>query len=451
MNQQETRAACAIGLLYLVRMLGLFMVIPVMPLFGGDITGATPLLLGVAVGIYGFSQAALQIPLGLASDRFGRRKVVSVGLLVFVFGSLIAALGSNIYLLILGRFLQGCGAVASVLLALLSDLTRVEQRAKAMAIVGIGIGASFGLALVLGPLIAGQAGLPGIFFLSAMLGLVALVLLQTLVPEPALPKRNLDASMEARRLGEVIGDPSLWRINMSIFLLHFQLIAAFSMFPLLMRGTGVIADADHGLYYLALLSLSFVMVTPLIWLGDRLTDVRPLLGITVAIVGGSMVPLFGDTGFWSVAVTMLLFFMGFTLLEVLLPASLSKVAGPGYRGSAMGVYTTCQFFGIFAGGVVGGFLLEYAEMMAIAVINLLLCLGWVLLLLGLPPLGKVGSRTVRLESPGDMAAHERLKALLSLHGVLDAVVIESEEVAYLKVDETTFNDKDLCSLTWVTA
>ncbi len=424
-------------------MLGLFMVIPVLPLVANDIPGATPLLIGMAVGIYGFSQALLQIPLGLASDRFGRRRIIAAGLVVFVLGSLVAALGDTVLSLILGRFLQGCGAVASVLLALVSDLTRVDQRGKAMGIVGASIGGSFGLALILGPFIAAYWDLQGIFVTSAVLGVVGLVILMTLVPEPEVTSHNLNTLIEPSRMKETFTDLGLWRMNLSVFLLHFQLIAAFAVYPLLMRQTGEISDADHAVYYLALLAGSFVLMTPFMWMSDRLSDGRVLIGAMVSLMAVSMGVLVAGNSYWFVMVAMLLFFMGFNLLEVLLPASVSKLTRAGNRGTAMGLYTTCQFLGIFSGGVVSGLALELGDIDVLLLVNLCLLVGWLLLVFGMRGLGNIGSRTVALQNVGEAPAQDRANALLSVHGVLDVVVIDSEGVAYLKVDEDRFDDKDL--------
>ena len=195
MNNQEFRAAIAIAVLFLVRMLGLFTILPVLPLVADELVSSTPFLIGVALGVYGLSQAVLQIPLGLASDRFSRKAVITFGLLIFIFGSLVAAMSESIYGVILGRFLQGCGAIASTLFALVSDVTRIEQRSKAMAVIGVGISMSFGISLVLGPIIAESFGVNGVFAFSVLIGLVGLIILWTVVPTPISVKTNLDTKM----------------------------------------------------------------------------------------------------------------------------------------------------------------------------------------------------------------------------------------------------------------
>jgi MFS family permease len=441
MNRQELSAASSIGLLYLIRMLGLFMVLPVLPVVAPSINGATPLLIGLAIGVYGLSQAMLQIPFGLLSDVFGRKTIIAGGLTLFIVGSFVAGLSESIVGVILGRFLQGCGAIASTLLALMSDLTRVDQRGKSMAIVGIAIGSSFGLALVLGPWIGASWGLSGVFNLSGLLGLVGLVVLFALIPSPQVMSVNLDASFQKNRLLLVLKDLVLWRMNISVFFLHFLLVSGFSVFPMLLADTGQITSDDHSIYYLVLLTVSFILMLPFMRLFDRMPDGKPMMLIMVAFAGSA----FSILGLWQsylmVLAGMALFFMAFNLLEVVLPAQLSKIAAAGTRGTAMGVYTTCQFLGIFAGGVVSGLVLTLWDISAVMVVNVSLTLAWFGLLISFPSLGRIGSRTVALGNLAGRPANERIEGLLSVDGVVDAVIIESDQVAYLKVDEQKFDDR----------
>ena len=443
MNRQELSAAGAIGLLYLVRMLGLFMVLPVLPLFVEDINAATPLLIGIAIGIYGLSQALLQIPFGLLSDRFGRKPLIAAGLLLFIVGSLIAGLASDIYGIIIGRFLQGCGAIASTLLALMSDLTRVSQRSKSMAIIGIAIAGSFGLSLVLGPLVAAGFGVSGIFLLSGVLGVIAMALLFSMIPSPTLRSRNLDATVQQDLLGSVLSNGSLWRLNISVFSLHFLLVSAFSAYPLLLAATGELAPADYSYYYLGLLGASFVLMMPFMWLSDRLPDVRPVLLAMIALIGISFLVLNLGSTLGFVLSGIVLFFMGFNLLEVILPAQVSKLAAAGSRGTAMGTYTTCQFLGIFAGGFVSGWILSVADIVMLMYANAGLTLAWFALALTLPATTRLGNRTVQLDRLDQQTAQQCIDGLLSVDGVLDVALLETEKVAYLKVDEQIINNEQL--------
>ena len=447
MNQHELTTASSIGLLYLVRMLGLFMVLPVLPLVAPAIDGATPLLVGLAIGIYGLSQAALQIPFGLMSDRIGRKQIIALGLGLFITGSLVAGFADDIYMLILGRFMQGCGAIASTLLALMSDLTRVDQRSKAMAFIGIAIAGSFGLSLVLGPLVANALGLAGLFFLTAALGGLALAILLLCIPTPQIRGSNLDASVQRGMLGMVVRDLGLWRVNISVFTLHYLLVSLFTVLPVIFMNTRGIDTGDHSLYYLLLLLVSFIVMLPFMWLSDRMQDVRIILMVMVSPVLAAFCIMGSLASYWWVLAGVILFFMSFNLLEVFLPAQLSKMADAGTRGTAMGVYTTCQFLGIFAGGAVSGWILHMADISTLMCVDAGIVAIWLLICLTFPSLRAIGARTISLREMSHLDANEQAEELSSVTGVIDAVIIKEEQVAYLKVDETTFREESISE--WV--
>ncbi len=446
MDKQELRAAASIGLLYIIRMLGLFMVLPVLPLLGPELEAATPALIGVALGAYGLSQACLQIPLGLVSDRYGRKPVIVAGLAIFIVGSVVAGLSTSIYGVIAGRFLQGCGAVASTLLALMSDLTRIDQRAKSMAIIGLSIGSSFGISLVLGPLVSSRFGLPGVFYFGAIAGVLGIVVLLFLIPTPRIHTHNLDSTVTLSRIKDVIGNPSLLGADFSIFAVHYLLTSSFIAFPLLMRGTGVIEDSEHHVVYLGILVASFVLMGPLMWLSDRHEHTKNMLVFMVALLAASLVLLANVIGVYGVLVGMMLFFMAFNLLEVILPALVSKMSPAGARGTAMGIYSTAQFLGAFAGGTVGGLILSRWDISHLMYANALLCGGWLLVGLTMRKPGDMSSRTIRIPPGSYPGAIEMWEALSSVDGVLDVVVIEEENIAYLKIDNSRFDDEALARL-----
>jgi MFS family permease len=382
MNRQEIKATCSIALLYVVRMLGLFMVLPVLPLLADSIDGATPLLIGLALGAYGLSQAVLQIPMGIWSDRFGRKRVIAIGLSIFILGSVIAGLSDNIYGIIFGRFLQGCGAIASTLLALVGDVTRSNNRSKAMAIVGMSIGASFGIALVLGPWISVHFGLDGLFFTTAALGILGLLVLTTF-PSVEINTAESDRTLYLERLGDVLKDSGMMRATFGVFVLHYLLMSSFVVFPLLMIGTGEIKAESHHVYYFTLLLVTFVLMGPLMRLSDK--DgyaLRIALAMIGTFIAANLVLAF-DGSFYSVMIGMVLFFMAFNLLEVVLPAIVSRIAPAGFRGTAMGVYSSAQFAGAFVGGALGGFIAGGWEITYVLWVNALVCLIWIGVTMGL--------------------------------------------------------------------
>ena len=316
MNKTEIRAILSVSFLYVVRMLGLFMVLPVLPLLAEDLKGATPVLVGIALGVYGLFQGLLQIPLGWLSDRIGRKQVIVGGLGIFILGSMIAGFADNMVGVIIGRALQGCGAIASTLMALVADLTRIEHRSKAMAGIGMSIGISFALSLILGPLVSAGFGLAGVFLITAMLGSVGVVLLITLVPAPAIKSRGHPSGVQQEELLNVLKQGDLLRLDASIFLLHYLLMSGFLFFPTMLRDSAGIAEDQHYLVYLAILTATFILMGPLMWLSDKPRFSKPLVTAMLALFVGAFMVLYFETGMVTVIVGMALFFMAFNLLEI---------------------------------------------------------------------------------------------------------------------------------------
>ena len=359
-TQQEIRAVASLAFLYALRMFGLFMVLPVLALYAADYANHTPYLMGLALGIYGFSQSLLQIPMGLLSDRFSRKTIVIIGLLLFALGSVVAALSTSIHGLIAGRFLQGCGAVSSALMALVADLTREQHRTRAMASVGASIGLAFMLAMMLGPVLASLAGLSGLFWLTALLAGAGVLLMVKVVPEPPAAvahQPHLDTVPAVAMLRRVVFCPELARLNLGVFVLHGALMALFTLVPPLLENQVGLPRARHWEVYLPVLMGSFVAMIPLLLLAERRHQTR--LAFLVAI-GAMMLALALLGVAYQVNAVLLtalfLFFFGFNLLEAQLPSLVRKKAPPNSRGTAMGLFSTCQFMGIFCGGVLGGWL-----------------------------------------------------------------------------------------------
>jgi MFS family permease len=439
MNSQERRAVTALAGLFSLRMLGLFMVLPLLALYGADLAGSTPLLLGLALGIYGLAQAALQIPLGLLSDRIGRLPVLVGGLLVFLFGSLVAAQADSIYVVILGRFLQGAGAISSTVMALVADLTRDEQRTKAMALVGISIGLAFAVALVLGPVLASWGGLSLVFYATAVLvaGGIVVVLF-------AVPRVRQVRSVHGE-VGTVPGlirrsllDPGLARLNFGVFTLHFILMASFVVLPQVLEGQlGVHRDA-HWRIYLPVLLLSIVGMVPLMMLAERLGRLRMAFLTAIAALIAAQWLLSGEWGNTGFYLGLWVFFVGFNYLEASLPSLVSKTVYAGGKGTALGVYSTFQFFGAFAGGACGGIAMQYAGIGAVFALCAVLAGIWaaVAAFMQRPP--DLVNHVVTL-SGHKPAAEERLRGLQAAAGVVDLLLLEDEGKVYLKVDEAVFD------------
>ncbi|MEM9602030.1 MAG: MFS transporter [Pseudomonadota bacterium] len=355
-TRDERRAASGLAAVFACRMLGLFMVLPVLSVYADDLAGATPLLIGLAIGIYGLMQGALQIPFGMVSDRVGRKPVITAGLLIFVLGSVVAANSDHVLTLILGRALQGAGAVAAAVMALAADLSRERQRTIMMAILGGTIGLAFMLSLVLGPALAAVGGLGAVFWAATALGLAAIAVLHTWVPTPpGVPATGRPAAQPAAGLSRVIAHPELWRLDAGVFVLHAMMTALFVAAPLALRDAGIGGGDQWQVYVPAVLG-SLLVLLPLVYLAERRARLRAvfLLSITLLAITPFGVTLADAT--WHFGVLLAVFFGAFSALEAVMPSRVSKIVTPDLKGTALGVYASCQFFGAFAGGVLGGLL-----------------------------------------------------------------------------------------------
>lgn len=450
MNALEKRSVAALASVYAMRMLGLFMVMPVFMLLGEDLRGATPALLGLAIGAYGLSQALLQIPFGLLSDRVGRKKMIYLGLILFAAGSLLAAATDSIYVVIAGRILQGAGAIASVLMALLSDLTREEERTKAMATVGISIGLSFSVSLVLGPLLGAVWGLQGIFYATAVLAVIALVIVSRVVPTPHQHKISADTHPAKDMLGRVLVDGRLVRLDFGIFALHLVLTALFLVFPSVLEGRLGLAASSHWWFYLTVMVTSFFAMVPFIIIGEKKRKMKPVLCGAIALLTLATAGLAG-LGMslvmaWGV---LFFFFMAFNLLEASLPSLISKEAPAASKGTAMGVYSTSQFLGAFLGGALGGVLLETAGVAGVVWLMVAMLVVWLLVALTMPAPGYTTSFVVQLHQAVSQTYDDIDDRLRRLPGVQDVVIVEDAATAYLKVDRQKFDEGLLAGLAFV--
>ena len=355
MEPRERRTVGIVALVGMFRMFGLFALLPVLSIYAAELEGATPLLIGLAVGAYGLTQAALQIPLGALSDRIGRVPIILTGLILFALGSLIAATADSVWGVVAGRFLQGAGAISSTLTALLADTTRVEVRTRSMAIYGAGVGSSIVLALVLGPVIAGIGGVQALFLACAVMAGIAALMLGIL---PARPKVVPPAERPPWR--DVLTLPLL-TLDLYIFLLHAMLTSMFVALPFVLRNRLGLELAEHWQIYVTALIASVVGTVPLIFADDRQGKRWTIQVALLCQLAGLL--LLAVTGYaWlPVVIAMTLFFIGLNFLEAALPARLSILANEHQRGASLGVFSSSQFLGAFAGGVFGGWFLSSGD------------------------------------------------------------------------------------------
>jgi MFS family permease len=440
MTGAERRATLGLAGVYGLRMLGLFLILPVFALFAEGLPGATPFLTGLAVGIYGLTQAALQIPFGLLSDRIGRKPVIFGGLLLFALGSVVAALADDVWWVIIGRAIQGSGAIAAAVMALAADLTREEHRTKAMATIGITIGASFMLAMLAGPVLGPLIGISGIFWLTAVLALLGIAVVGLIVPTPAHSSVHRDAEPVPAMFRRVLSNPELLRLDLGIFALHLILTALFLAVPLVLRDLGL-EPARHGMLYLPLMLCSILAMVPFVILAERRGLMKPVfLGAVAALMLAQLALGLAAGAFWGFVAALWLFFTAFNLLEATLPSLVSKVAPVEAKGTAMGVYSTSQFAGAFVGGLVGGWVHQRFGLAAVFEAGALVGLVWLVLASRMRRPGRYASRLVQVGSLSQDAVGELIERLRAVPGVVEAVVVVEEGVAYLKLDRERLDE-----------
>ena len=414
-------------------MLGLFMVLPVMSLYFEGYHQSSAFLLGLALGIYGLTQAIFQIPLGLLSDKIGRRPVILGGILLFVLGSVIAALADSAMGVVIGRALQGMGAIASTLMALVTDLTTEQNRTKAMASIGGSIGISFAIAMVLGPIVAASYGMAGIFWLTALLGLVGAAILINAIPKTFSMRKNRETNTDLQQLGYLLREPSLMRLNLGIFFLHLTLMAAFVVIPtVLVQQLGINPDQLWWVY-LCLLGGGFIVMLPAMIFAEKHNAQKKIFVLAVVLMTVAMFVL-GSAHNAVITISMLfVYFAAFNLLEASLPSWLSKVCPVGNRGTAMGIYSTCQFLGTFIGGILGGFALANVGIQGLFWLLALLLLSWCFVAATMASPKPLQTLILQV---GETKASDFVKSISNIDGVEDILLIEGEDLAYVKVDKT---------------
>ncbi|WP_186473810.1 MFS transporter [Psychrobacter sp. KCTC 72983] len=438
MNSVEKRAILGVGGIFALRMIGLFMIVPVFSVYGDNYAHATPFLIGLAVGIYGLGQAIFQIPMSLAADKFPRKPIIMLGLILFAAGGIIAANATDIYQVIIGRALSGSGAVSAVLMALLADVTREEMRTKAMATMGLTIATSIMLAFAFGPLLVGSLGISGLFWLTAGFAILAMLLL-FVVPTPMrVLKHNLDNKSIGEQLATVLKIGDLNRLHFGIFALHLTMTAIFVILPHQLTEVMGLSVRQQGLVYLPLLFVGFAVAIPFIIIAEKKRKMRQVFLSAIAVMTAALAFLaFGSQIGVGIIVGLLLYFMGFNLLEATIPSWISKRAPVANKATAMGLNSSSQFLGAFVGGAMGGLLLNQSNLLAWGLLSLVMGIALLLIIpIAQPPY--LSSTTVTI--PKNINIQDWSRQMLAVDGVDELVVMAKEQVAYLKLDKTQLTD-----------
>jgi len=441
MTPFERRASIGLAGIYGLRMLGLFIILPIFALYAEKLPGGqSHFLIGIALGAYGLTQSILQIPAGWMSDHYGRKPVIVIGLLLFAAGSFVAASADNIYWIILGRVIQGAGAINAAVMALTADLTREEHRTKAMAMIGMTIGLTFSISMVLSPLLYKYIGMSGMFSLIGVLSFVSIGVVLWFIPTPKITRFHSDTEASTSKLIEVLRNKDLLRMDFGVFTLHAILMSVFMQVPFILRADGL--DAQHQWQvYLPVMLIAFALMVPPIIIAEKKAKLKQvfMLAIALAAVAQLAIMLLHNS-LMGVAISLLLFFTAFNVLEATQPSIVSKIAPLAAKGTAMGVFSSVQFLGAFFGSAMGGLLMQFYGGNAVLVFAVVMLLLWLVVASTMRPPQPLMTKIYHLKELGEDAARTMQQALAQLRGVSEVLVVSTEQIALLKVEISGFDE-----------
>jgi len=442
MTAEEIRATFSLASIYGLRMFGMFSILPIFAIYATSLQNQpSSLMIGIALGAYGLTQALFQLPFGMASDKYGRKPIIYIGLVIFAIGSIVAALSSTIEGVILGRVIQGAGAISAVVTALVADLTRDEHRTKAMASIGATIGLAFAVSLVGGPILNQWIGVPGIFMLTAVLTLLAIGVVKYLVPNPLHSHYHSDASAAPEKLKNVLRNSQLLRLNFGIFALHAAQMAMFVVVPFAITESSQLNVNKHWMIYLPVLLASFVFMVPAIIYAEKQSKIKQVFVSAVFLMCiAQLIFAFSIHAFMGIVASLFVYFVAFNVLEASLPSIISKISPAASKGTAIGVYNTCQSLGVFVGGSVGGYLSHHMGFASVFVFCGAMMFLWLILALSMQAPPAVKTKMYGLDLAHEILSTHQAEALqlqlLTLAGVIEAAVLPKERTVILKINQS---------------
>ncbi len=449
-SAEEKRAILSLAGIFGLRMMGLFLILPVFSAYAHGLRGAAehPALVGIALGAYGLTQALLQIPFGMMSDRWGRKPVIAMGMLLFALGSFIAAMSDSIVGVLIGRIVQGSGAVAAAVIALTADLTHDRHRTKAMATIGMTIGVSFAISMVLGPLLGHWIGVDGIFWLTGGLSLFSILVLYAVVPDPRRSSHHSDSEVTPALFSAMLRDTNLLRLDFGVLCLHASLTALFVVMPLMLADPAaeLLAKAEQWKLYLPVMLLAFVGMVPLIIVAESKRKMKQVFLLSIGmLILACLLLAWGQHSLFMVATALFVFFLGFNTLEATQPSLVSKFAPAVAKGTAIGIFNTSQFFGAFLGGLLAGLIYQPASQnyasVFLSAAALLAC--WLLLSLGMRQPPFLATRAIPVRARTQEEADRLERALLAVPGMAEAQIVLEEGTAYCKLDSARIDEQAL--------
>ncbi len=436
MTSTEMRATVSLASIYGLRMLGMFLILPIFAIYAEKLEGGSNhTLIGLALGAYGLMQVLLQLPFGMASDKYGRKKVIYVGLILFAIGSVVAAMSHDIYMVIIGRAIQGAGAISAVVTALVADSTREEHRTKAMAMIGATIGLTFAVSLVAGPLLNQLIGVPGIFWMTAVLSILALGVVKYLVPDPVHSQFHSDAQTAPSKIKDVLRDKQLLRLNFGTFCLHGAQMAMFIVVPFAIKETSGMNENQHWQVYFPVLIASFALMIPAIIYAEKRAKLKPVFIAAVALMLAAQIAFALNIHvFWGIVASLFVYFVAFNILEASLPSLISKMAPAASKGTAMGVHNTAQSFGMFLGAIMGGYLSHKLGYSAVFVFCAVLMGVWLLLAFGMKTPPSVKTKMYHMDGLDELKAKALADKIGQIAGVQEVVAIAAEGTIIVKIN-----------------